>query len=582
MLSLLSPVLLLAAALPQQPRAVQRLTSGDIECRRQELAVDGDFAVAAWSDQGTAGVRRAWVSTSDGRGVDWSPARLAFEEVTGEYWRYEPEDQMLAVADGVIYLGLRIFEDPPGKEFLFLTRSEDQGQTWSEPVKLPPVNLASNEFLKTFQIVAEGDRVHAMAYFNVSGSDRIVVASSQDRGRTWANLLEPDQQSARITGGARVHVEDGVLTLAWADNRNSPGSAYHDVFLNRSVDGGQTWAHAQDIQVDDSAAGTGKVDATRPLTIAGGDQGLVMGWIETFPGDEPDLVIRYSADGGQTWTQPSSRMARRDGPVEEFGLDFDGTTIVTTFREINVNSGYSMLWCGRSRQFGAAWKLSNVAPSSNYIEDVQLTGNGDTWAVLCEDSSIGRIGSWYAVTRDAGKTWSALQPMLPEPRERDQVDPRVAWSERYQNILVAWIDLDWATFGARDELDVGGFRVQTLQAVSPSFTPGDPVHFEASLFPEADAGADFVVFVSRSLENFHLPWGDGRNLGLGPNGFLPGQLAVLSGTLDADGFGATVPTTVPQTPGVTWYAAAMSYRVSATTGRIEPQTLTDTIAIKVQ
>ena len=154
-----------------------------------------------------------------------------------------------------------------------------------------------------------------------------------------------------------------------------------------------------------------------------------------------------------------------------------------------------------------------------------------------------------------------------------------AFDSVYANFMAVWGDRR----GYQNVVPAaGGLRAQSIDALSPSFAAGAPIHFEASLFPESDAGADFVVFVSRRLENFHLPWGDGRNLGLGPNGFLPGQLAVLSGTLDADGFGATVPTTVPQTPGVTWYAAAMSYRVSATTGRIEPQTLTDTIAIKVQ
>lgn len=156
-----------------------------------------------------------------------------------------------------------------------------------------------------------------------------------------------------------------------------------------------------------------------------------------------------------------------------------------------------------------------------------------------------------------------------------------AWTfdPEYGNFLAVWED--FRDFDHRVP-SAGGLRAQFIEAISPTFAVGDSVHFEAALFPESDAGADFLIFVSRHLENYRLPWGDGRNLGLGPNGYLPGQLPALSGTLDTDGSGVTMPTTIPPTPGVTWYAAAVSYRVSATTGRIEPQTITDTIAIKVR
>ena len=84
------------------------------------------------------------------------------------------------------------------------------------------------------------------------------------------------------------------------------------------------------------------------------------------------------------------------------------------------------------------------------------------------------------------------------------------------------------------------------------------------------------------MGSFAVPYGDGRSTGLATNPYLPTYLNVLSGTLDGNGMGTTVPTTVPPTPGVTWYATAMSYLVSGTTGRVYPLTLTDRIAIPVQ
>ena len=576
-----SMALLAAAAAPQNVREPVALAPLDSWGREMEIDSDGGLTAAIW--ERATNPRRIECAVSDGRGVDWSPSRVVIEDHPGGAGYLSRDSTSLAVSGGVIYVAYEGNDLQGGDWEVYVTHSADQGRSWSAP-SLVPAESVNLSFIDphSWKIVADGDRVYVAVALGGSGSDTLVLSSSEDRGMTWhSSLYVSSDANGNAVGAYDLTAQDGEVFVAWTGVE--PSLADHSVMIRPSADGGRSWDTADPIEVDQNPLGTGWGDRRDDFVVQGGATGLVVGWLErgASSGTVPDLRIRYSPDGGRTWPQPESSMARRSSAVREFDLGFDGETIVAGFTEYPASSQYGLFWCARSTQFGAAWKFEEVAPADHQISRPQVMGEGDLWAIAVDDgSSAGTPESSYLiVSNDRGLSWGSRVGMPYRPGVEAIRDAVWAFDSVYANFMAVWGDRR----GYQNVVPAaGGLRAQSIDALSPSFAAGAPIHFEASLFPESDAGADFVVFVSRRLENFHLPWGDGRNLGLGPNGYLPGQLAVLSGTLDADGFGATLPTTVPLTPGVTWYAAAMSYRVSATTGRIEPQTLTDTIAIKVQ
>jgi hypothetical protein len=272
------------------------------------------------------------------------------------------------------------------------------------------------------------------------------------------------------------------------------------------------------------------------------------------------------------WPIPESTLPSQGGSVIRVSCAFDGATIVVAWAESVASS--SNLYAATSHDFGVSWSIDQVSDSGN-TGNIEVAGEGDFWAVVNGEKATPFLQASFS--RDGGLTW--LGPIhLRDSIAGAAYDPTLSFNARYQNFIASWSD----TESGFAQVHAGGLRLQTLQAVSPSFAPGDALHFEASHFPDSDDGALFAVFVSRGVGNYAVPYGDGRNTGLLSNPYLPAKLHLLSGTLDADGFGATPQLSIPNTPGVTWYATGLSYLVSSTTGKVYPLTMTDRTSLTVQ
>ncbi|MAW59358.1 MAG: hypothetical protein CMJ94_00835 [Planctomycetes bacterium] len=561
-----SPLLLLAAlAVPQQPREPVELGAS---ASKTALAQDGDLSVVVWQDA-RSGLH---ASTSDARGLEWSPAveiDAAWPGTRG-FWH-----QGVAVSDGSIYVVWSDTRD--GKSNLQLSRSDDAGASWSAPTRVPDGALPGAEEVIHYQVEASGDNVYVAMRRSRAGlqfTDDIWFASSNDRGQTWNASLQANTATAGCFALAMAAEGDNAF-VTWSDGRHASLNHATDLFLRMTHNAGASWMmNMGDEKINESPAGTGTV-AWEGLDLQGGMTGLVAAWLERdLPavGDPAQLHVRYSPDGGHMWPIPESTLGVHGGAVKEHALGFDGYTLVVAW--VEESAGRDEVFAARSIDFGLNWSIEQISTTGGSAP--RVAGAGDQWLVLY--SPPGETQLLARSSRDGGASWLPAVDLL-ATNAGTASDADLHFDARYGNFLASWIDRP-AT--AADRAVAGGVRPQTLTAHSPSFAPGDPLHFEASHFPISDDGANFLVFVSRGTGGFALPWQDGRLTGLASNPYLPAYLPVLSGTLDSGGFGATIPTVVPSTPGVTWYATALSYLVSSTTGRVYPLTLSDRIAIPVQ
>ena len=138
----------------------------------------------------------------------------------------------------------------------------------------------------------------------------LLMARSEDGGRTWTQgeLGQADVVMEEPLAG--VSPEGDTLYLAWADGRNGD----LDVFFVRSADGGRTWT--KPLRVNDDALRNRRSQKWPRMNVAPGGR-IDLAWydyrndakdvpaddVEFFLGDVNDVYMASSDDGGTTFAE---------------------------------------------------------------------------------------------------------------------------------------------------------------------------------------------------------------------------------------------------------------------------------------
>ena len=232
----------------------------------------------------------------------------------------------------ISFLGIRTPRPARAENGIFVTRTDDAGVTWSNPVAAVDHANTVLPFEDKPWIAADGDKVYvAWTRFDEYGvkdpncRTHIVFTQSRDGGRTFAMPRpisdEPGDcvDSDNTVEGAVPSIGvDGRVHVVWA----GPKGLVHD----SSADGVQWGA-------DRVIAGTpGGWDLpipgiTRhngmPVTAIDRSNGphrgaLYVNWIDTRNGD-PDVFVMRSADSGRTWGAP---VRVNDDPLKNGAVQF--------------------------------------------------------------------------------------------------------------------------------------------------------------------------------------------------------------------------------------------------------------------
>jgi hypothetical protein len=554
--------LALLAALAQNPRQPETLHPGAIS-GKSALATANDHSASVWVDAATQEVQ---VSYADGRGAEWSTPTRIDDDLSGAV--KVVTSRCLAAADDALYAVW--MDHRNGAADAYLSKSADRGMTWSTPQRLDDGYAAGAQAVTDLQVVADNSYVFiAMRVAGPMGGEDIMMASSMDFGATWNATLKANAMMADCDAMA-ICCEDLNVFITWADERHAAG--LNDAFLRMSHDGGANWMMSMmDEQIDASGPGVGNVEGDRML-IEGGMGGLVVGWCESqtaTTGVDHELRARYSPDGGHMWPFAEA-LVTTAGHVQSPSLDMDQATILLTWQD--DRSGSQEVHASVSKDFSLSWTEHGLSNGSGGTQP-SVNGYNELWAVSWLSAGA-TPQAQMSISRD---TASAFLPSIAlQMTGADATGLNLAFNARYQNFVASWTEAAATTAS----LHAGGARPQSLQAVSPGFAVGDPIHFEASHFPIADSGTPFAVLLSSGIGGYRLPFGDGRNTGLLDNPYQPTYLPLLSGVLDASGSGTTATLTIPNTPGATWYAAGLAYLSSASGTYL--LRLTDVIAVEVQ
>lgn len=192
---------------------------------------------------------------------------------------------------------------------VFLSFSADQGQTWSEPVRINERPHDQIPVALTGPILVMPDGRWACGFETNKAYDdstpwrhAAMLTFSSDGGRTWGDAAVTAQDPARRRmfwdQRPRVLSDGSLLNLFWTfDNQTGE---YDNIHAAISRDSGRTWSTPRDIGVPGQPA--------QPVELAGGCVAMV--YIDRTA--EPVIKLRTSNDAGSTFPVESELLVHRN------------------------------------------------------------------------------------------------------------------------------------------------------------------------------------------------------------------------------------------------------------------------------
>ena len=222
---------------------------------RPKLAVQrrpgGDRVIVA-SNGLNFNVRSVAVAVSNDSGATWgAPVRA---EPAGEFAQYL--SQPVVGPDGTIYVAWRTQHteafgySATADEFNWISRSADGGVTWSSTVvrKLAVPNKTSRVNERRLAIDSrDGTLYYVDNETRTANNPDILLTRSSDQGFTWSEPVRVHDEPTPAVQQSIPNVSvapGGRVDVVWSDRRNAYGGPanYHDIYMASSSDGGRTFS----------------------------------------------------------------------------------------------------------------------------------------------------------------------------------------------------------------------------------------------------------------------------------------------------------------------------------------------------
>lgn len=316
-------------------------TSDSASDQAPDVATDGTTWVVVWSSDRSAGDGDGvdtdiFFSRSTNGGTDWSAATALNTNATGDFADDDFPPRIFTDGNGVWICAwsseAQLDEGTQLDLDIVFARSEDDGDTWSDPAYLNSNSIDGTAFdVNPFLAVSDDGTWVAVWESNdtlakgVGEDTDLLFARSMDGGETWspAQILNSDAandggaQPIGNDGGARLlSLEDGKWLATWHRYLGGGGA---ELLFSRSVNNGVSWTPPA---VIDNPAGGSKSEENGAIGLYILGPGL--GWIApdgTSPGEKLYYGIGY---GDKSVRKPKVQLSGNDYDLRGYFTDADG------------------------------------------------------------------------------------------------------------------------------------------------------------------------------------------------------------------------------------------------------------------
>ena len=325
---------------------------------------------------------------------------------------------------------------------IFVTRSTDNGATWTAPALLNTNGTSDSNSDNSAQIATDGGGNWVAAWYSTenlngtAGTDTdIFVATSADNGASWTpTALLNTNGNSDLQGDSHPHITTdgaGNWVAVWYSTENLNGTAGTDwdILVASSVDNGTTWTTPELLNTN----GNSDVGAdTYPRIATDGAGNWAVAWYSNenlagTAGTDYDIFIATSVDNSSSWTTPALLNANGTsdtGPDSQLEIITDGVgnwvTVWRSSENLNGTAGVDDdIFVATSADNGASWTapvLLNTNGTSDSGQDSfpqVTTDGGGNWISMWHSSENlnGTAGTDFdiliATSADDGTTWAA-------------------------------------------------------------------------------------------------------------------------------------------------------------------------------
>ncbi|MBC8321031.1 MAG: T9SS type A sorting domain-containing protein [Bacteroidetes bacterium] len=232
------------------------------------------------------------------------------------------QDKEWAVVDSAtnsIYVTWTQFDqygtsDPAKFSNIHFSKSTDGGLTWSEAMQINEISGNCVDSDETTEGAVPAVGPDGEIYVAWSGPAGIVFDRSLDGGATWLDEdifinAQPGGWNYDIPGIYRANglpvtccdignsEYQGTIYVNWTDQRNGVNDT--DVWLSKSIDGGNTWTDA--LRINDDPPGKQQFFTWMTIDQTNGEIIIVFYDRRNYDDRNTDVYIARSSDGGETF-----------------------------------------------------------------------------------------------------------------------------------------------------------------------------------------------------------------------------------------------------------------------------------------
>lgn len=339
------------------------------------LGADNNYAVV-WQDSRT-GVDAIWFNRTTTAGEDWEPSDNLINR--GSAVANQPEQACAGSQVWVVWQDERIgaLRNPS----VFLNRSQDGGLVWQATdihMDEDPDGLAVS-INPTISNV--DDDVYVVWQDGQDGAHDIYLQRSPDGGTTWQDdpiRVDTDPAGDAYSGKPIVAADaEGHVVVVWEERR----AGGIDIQANASADGGVTWG-LQDVRLD-GPDDPGFADSTSPQVLFSGSRVFVL-WTDHRSGAKGEALLNVSEDYGNSWLAEPLRISdTAGGQFDEANpkMAADGATLHLAWQDdrAGANNVYYRKFDAQTGEFtGPSVHVDvdgeDVAATQSYEPQLRVSG----------------------------------------------------------------------------------------------------------------------------------------------------------------------------------------------------------------